>query len=358
MTGIAVKDLCITFGRLAIVNNISFQVSSGESLVLFGASGSGKTSILRAIAGLDPAATGSVVVGGWDVSEVGPEGRQVGMAFQNFALYPHMTAWENVASPLRARGMAREEIDRRVAAIAGLLRIDHVLTHQPRALSNGQKQRTALARALVGEPSVLLLDDPLRNVDAKLRYEMRQELPRLLRAADVASIYVTQDYREAMALGDRVAVLSDGVIVQCDTPDRIYEHPVSVTVASLFGDPPINILPVEAAGSDSTACGFKLPAHLVRDHRDRELVCGLRPHLFGVSASPNAESVPATILTATPMHERTVYLLRLEGGKEILISIADQDQRFEGDVHLTCDVGQALVFDAASDLLVESGYER
>src|SRR5271165_6622629 len=211
--GLQVRDLRAAFGRNVLLRGIDLEVAPGETLVLFGPSGVGKTVLLRAIAGLEPAASAAVAVGGRDVSALGPDARQVGMAFQNFALYPHMDAAANIASPLRARGVPAAEAGAKVAAVATLLRISHVLDHAPRALSNGQKQRTALARALVGEPRVLLLDDPLRNVDAKLRYEMRLELPRLLRRAGAATIYVTQDYREAMALGDRVAVLLDGRLV-------------------------------------------------------------------------------------------------------------------------------------------------
>ncbi len=205
----------------------------------------------------------------------------MGVAFQNFALYPHMPAYENIASPLHARRLPAAEIKARVERIAALLKISHVLGQPPRALSNGQKQRTALARALVGEPKILLMDDPLRNVDAKLRYEMRMELPWLLRRSSAASIYVTQDYREAMALGDRVAVLIEGRIMQTDHPEQVYDAPASTAVARLFGDPPLNLAPCRPhAGNDGVrvrALGLDIGLPIDPALAGRDSLLGLRP---------------------------------------------------------------------------------
>ncbi len=300
---LALRDLRAGFGKTIVLDGVSLDVAAGETLVLFGPSGAGKTVLLRAIAGLMPGATGSVVIAGQDAAGLPPERRGLGMAFQNFALYPHMPARENIASPLQARGMKPAEIDAKVERVATLLRIGHVLGHAPRELSNGQKQRTALARALVGEPRVLLLDDPLRNVDAKLRYEMRLELPRLLRRAGAATIYVTQDYREAMALGDRVAVLIDGRLVQDAAPEEVYDAPATTDVARLFGDPPMNLLPAQAAergdGFTLSAAGWRLgfagPAPAAP-------VLGIRPEFVQVLDRPAPGAVPAEIVAVTPLH--------------------------------------------------------
>ena len=201
--------------------------------------------LLRLIAGMMEPDAGDIAIDGQSIVDVNPEHRDVGMAFQNYALYPHMTAFENIASPLRARDVTQAEIAARVNETARMLRIDHVLDHLPKALSQGQKQRTALARSLVGRPGVVLLDDPLRNVDAKIRYEMRFELPRVLRRYESTVVYVTQDYKEAMALGDRVAVLVDGAFRQVAAPHEVYDLPGTTRIARLFGDPPINLLPVQ-----------------------------------------------------------------------------------------------------------------
>jgi len=221
-----------SFRKEEVLNGVSLGVERGETVVVFGTSGAGKTVLLRLIAGMYEPDEGDIRIGDESVVGVGPEARDIGMAFQNFALYPHLPAFENIASPLRARRRPEDEIRSRVHTIAGLLRIDHVLHHLPRALSNGQKQRTALARSLVSGPSVLLLDDPLRNVDAKLRYEMRLELPRVLREFEATAIYVTQDYKEAMALGDRIAVLIDGRFAQVAPPAAIYREPAPTATVS------------------------------------------------------------------------------------------------------------------------------
>ena len=357
MTGLVLRDLHVTFGKQPLLRGIDLAVAPGETLVLFGPSGCGKTVLLRAIAGLEPAAQCEVLIDGRDVTALGPERRSLGMAFQNFALYPHMSARENIASPLAARQIAGPEATARVDAVANLLRISHVLGHAPRALSNGQKQRTALARALVGNPLVLLLDDPLRNVDAKLRYEMRLELPRLLRRTGPATIYVSQDYREAMALGDRVAILLDGRIAQIATPEAIYDTPATVQVARLFGDPPINLLAcrpvargngvlVQAAGFELTMAGLAVGG---------ECLLGIRPEALTVSSEPRPGAGPAEVVAVTPLHERLVLLLRTPAQEEIVASVIGAAPAPGSVVHLSADPAHALLFDAASGRRLQPG---
>src|SRR6266702_4014976 len=209
MARLEIKSVGKTFGPVRPANGLSLAVEPGEIVAVFGPSGSGKTVLLRMIAGMFEPDEGDILVGGRSIVGAAAEHRGIGMAFQNFALFPHMTARDNIASGLGAKAGA-PDASTRVQAISRLLKIEHVLGHAPRELSNGQQQRTALARALIGNPDVLLLDDPLRNVDAKLRYEMRLELPSLLRQGAAAVLYVTQDYREAMAIADRIAVLVNG----------------------------------------------------------------------------------------------------------------------------------------------------
>ena len=350
--GLSVRALQVTFGRNHLLRGIDLDVAQGETLVLFGPSGVGKTVLLRAVAGLEPAARGQIVIDGRDVSSRGPDARGLGMAFQNFALYPHMSARDNIASPLVARGVARDERERRVGAVADMLRIGHVLGHAPKELSNGQKQRTALARALVGEPRVLLLDDPLRNVDAKLRYEMRLELPRLLRNAGAATLYVTQDYREAMALGDRVAILLDGAIAQLASPEDIFDRPASRDVARLFGDPPINLLacrPAEGPGGvQVAAAGLRLAVSAGRGAIGRDCLLGLRPDAIAVHAQARPGAAPAELVATTPLHERLVVLLRAAGGEEVVASVLGAVPAPGSQVWITADAAQAALFDAAS----------
>lgn len=354
--GLSIEAMSTGFGKVAVLHEVSLAVAPGETLVLFGPSGAGKTVLLRAVAGLDPNARGRVVIGGRDVSALGPERRGIGVAFQNFALYPHMSARENIQSPLEARRLPPAEIAGKVTAIARLLKIEHVLAQQPRALSNGQKQRTALARALVGAPRVLLMDDPLRNVDAKLRYEMRMELPRLLRQAGAAAIYVTQDYREAMALGDRIAVLIGGRILQLDTPEQVYAAPASVAVARLFGDPPLNLLPCQpqAAGDGLSVpvLGLDLRLGAAPGVAGRAALLGLRPESLAISRTAAPGAVAATLAAVTPLHGKAVLLLRTAAGEEIFASMVGTPPETGSTVWFRPDAATALLYDAESGLLV------
>jgi multiple sugar transport system ATP-binding protein len=352
MSGLEIRALRVQFGRNELLRGIDLSVAPGETLVLFGPSGVGKTVLLRAVAGLEPAARAHIAIDGRDVSTLGPEARGLGMAFQNFALYPHMSARENIASPLEARKLPAAEVASRVGEVADLLRISHVLSHAPKELSNGQKQRTALARALVGRPPVLLLDDPLRNVDAKLRYEMRLELPRLLRSAGAATIYVSQDYREAMGLGDRVAILLDGRIAQLAPPEDIYDTPNSVKVARLFGDPPINLLPCRLAEIGGvphvSAAGWQLRLPTNHAATDRACLLGIRPEAIGLFDAERPGSARAQIVAITPLHERLVVLMHAAGGEEVVASVLGAAPSPGSTVWLGVDMSNALLFDAES----------
>jgi len=251
-----------------VLDDVSFSVNPAETLVLFGPSGAGKTVLLRIIAGVVEADSGKVQMDDEDVTELEAENRGVGMAFQNFALFPHMNAFDNIASALTAGNNSPETIEKAVNSVASLLKIDHVLHHMPRELSNGQKQRTALARALAGAPPLLLLDDPLRNVDAKLRFEMRLELPVLLNQQGATVVYVTQDYKEAMALGDRIAVLEAGKIMQIGSPEDIYLRPNTIEISRLFGDPVINLIDVTTQPSRyKSRSGYTTGEHWFRTRR-------------------------------------------------------------------------------------------
>jgi multiple sugar transport system ATP-binding protein len=243
----------------------------------------------------------------------------------------------------------------KVEKVAALLKIEHVLGHAPRELSNGQKQRTALARALVAEPKILLLDDPLRNVDAKLRYEMRLELPSLLKASGSTVLYVTQDYKEAMALGDRIAVLSDRDFAQIARPAEIYGRPATINVASLFGDPTINLIPVEpltsSAGPKIGIGGAALSLPPGYGHMaGKACVLGLRAENIVVEDMATPESVPVEVVAVTPLNERTLLLLRTDDGREILASEAGTNEapRRHGPAFARFDAEAVLLFDPAS----------
>lgn len=355
---IKVDQLTKRFKDEVVLDDVSFDVAEGETLVLFGPSGAGKTVLLRCIAGaVDPEA-GAISIGGTDMTEMPPESRGVGMAFQNFALFPHMTAFDNIASPLVAKRSTSEKIKDGVESVAKLLKIDHVLSHAPRALSNGQKQRTALARALAAEPKVLLLDDPLRNVDAKLRFEMRLELPRLLADQGATVVYVTQDYKEAMALGDRIAVLDGGKINQIDTPDAIYHRPANVTIARHFGDPAINLLDVvpekDGAGVFVGVAGQRIPLPSGFEGMvGTACVLGCRPEALHFDET--GEGIKVTIEAETPLNEKTVTLAVTADHQELLISRpAGVDAPRSGEARLQADAGHLMLFDRATGARIDT----
>jgi multiple sugar transport system ATP-binding protein len=354
MASLELRNVVKRFKSQTVVDGLSLTVADGETLVLFGPSGAGKTVLLRLVAGVIDPDEGKILIGDEDMTEVDAEFRGVGMAFQNFALFPHMSAFDNIATPLEARKQSASAIKSGVESVANLLKIGHVLTHKPRALSNGQKQRTALARALAGSPPVLLLDDPLRNVDAKLRFEMRLELPRLLADRGATVIYVTQDYKEAMALGDRIAVMAAGRIVQIGSPEEIYLAPATIEIASLFGDPTINLLDV-TPGRD--ARGIHVALSNVQVQLDgpfesavgRDCVLGLRPEALSFVGADVPGAIPVEVEAETPLNEKTVTLVRTVRGREILVSRpAGTPGPASGTAHVAVSQKSALLFDRAS----------
>lgn len=342
------------------VDDLSLAVEAGEIVAVFGPSGAGKTVLLRLVAGIEEPDAGAVWIGGRDVTTDSPEARGVGMAFQNFALFPHMSAYDNVASGLTATGATAEAIRPRVDAVARMFKIGHVMGHRPKELSNGQKQRTALARALVAGPKILLLDDPLRNVDAKLRYEMRLELPSLLRRSGSAVLYVTQDYREAMALADRIAVMIRGHIIQMDAPEVVYDRPATVDIARLFGDPTINLTTVEPAadrgGTAVTLANTRVPLGPGFEAAiGHACTLGLRPQDLWLEEEPGAGAVPVDLLASTPLNERQVVLVKTLDGQEMLVSSIEPPLggRTSGRAYLEFEPGAALLFDGATGARIE-----
>src|SRR5262245_518298 len=350
------------FGAALLADRLSLAVEPGEIVAVFGPSGSGKTVLLRMIAGMFEPDEGDILIGGRSVLGAPPERRGIGMAFQNFALFPHMTARQNIASGLRGKAA---DVAARVEAISRLLKIEHVLGHTPRELSNGQKQRTALARALIGSPDVLLLDDPLRNVDAKLRYEMRLELPNLLRRSSASVLYVTQDYREAMAIADRIAVLIDGRLEQIAPPENIYARPASVAVAWLFGDPSINLAEVTpSAGHGALSAAIAgARVHLGPAGAEPPMQpcwLGVRPEDLRISLSAAEDAIPGRILAVTPIHEKAVFLLRLTDGTEWLASLPSDAPyaASEESVFVRLAPEAALLFDRATGLRIALSHRR
>jgi multiple sugar transport system ATP-binding protein len=254
MAGISLKSLTKVFGDGTIaVKDVNLEIDSGEFVVFVGPSGCGKSTLLRMIAGLEPISGGEVTIGGKVVNDIAPRDRNIAMVFQNYALYPHMTARQNIGFALEQRRLAKAEIDRRVNEAARILDLTNLLDRKPKQLSGGQRQRVAMGRAIVREPDVFLLDEPLSNLDAKFRVQMRAELGRLHARLGVTTIHVTHDQIEAMTLGNRVAVFSHGALQQYDTPHALYNHPVNVFVAGFIGSPAMNFIEAESSGSGDSA---------------------------------------------------------------------------------------------------------
>jgi multiple sugar transport system ATP-binding protein len=301
------------------VNDVSLEIADGEFMIFVGPSGCGKTTALRMVAGLEDVTEGRISIGGTVVNDLEPKERDVAMVFQNYALYPHMRVRDNIAFPLKMQKLSKAEIDERVAEAGRLLGIEELLHRKPRELSGGQRQRVAMGRAIVRHPQAFLMDEPLSNLDAKLRVQMRAELVKLHRRLGVTTLYVTHDQTEAMTLGQRVAVLRQGVVQQVDAPQRLYYSPANTFVASFIGSPPMNFAEGELRGAE-LALGnrsFPLPER-VRSRLqavDGPVLVGLRPeHFLDASLDANGQAtLPAEVEVTEQLGPETYAYFRVEG---------------------------------------------
>jgi multiple sugar transport system ATP-binding protein len=285
-------------GSITAVEDVSLQIADGEFMVLVGPSGCGKSTLLRMIAGLEEVTQGRISIGGTDVTEFAPRRRDIAMVFQSYALYPHMSVRKNIGYGLKVRRTPKDEARRRVEEVAKLLGLEELLERKPAQLSGGQRQRVAMGRAIVREPKAFLMDEPLSNLDAKLRVEMRASLAQLHARLGVTTVYVTHDQTEAMTLGQRVAVLDGGRVLQVDTPQRLYEHPTNVFVAAFIGTPAMNLVEGAIDGDEVAFGGFRVPLDPVRRPRggSRPVVVGVRPEAFDAVAFAAPEATRFTIV--------------------------------------------------------------
>ena len=345
---LSLRRLRKSFGPVEVVPGIDLDVAEHEFVVLVGPSGCGKTTILRMIAGLEEPSGGDVVIDGAVVTEREPKDRDIAMVFQDYALYPHMTVAENMGFALRYRRVKRAEIRRRVAEVARMLEIEALLERTPRQLSGGQRQRVAMGRAIVRDPKLFLFDEPLSNLDAKLRVQMRTELKKLRLVVPTTTVYVTHDQVEAMTLADRIVILNHGRIEQIGPPEEVYETPASVFVAGFIGAPAMNLLPARLEGGLlALADGTLLPC---RHNGAGEVWCGVRPEDFRwvpPDAAPNGAHLRGAALTVEPLGPDTLVTMQAAGA-EIACRLPPRSVRRAGEtVTVTLDPERLHLFDRA-----------
>jgi sn-glycerol 3-phosphate transport system ATP-binding protein len=314
MATLQLEGLRKSFGATAILQGVDLSLADGEMLVIVGASGCGKSTLLRLVAGLETASSGRILLDGRDITALDPAARDIAMVFQNYALYPHMTVAENMAYALRIRGLDRAAIRARVQQTADMLGIGKLLARRPRELSGGQRQRVAMGRAIVREPKLFLFDEPLSNLDASLRVQMRAEIKTLQRRLGVTSLYVTHDQVEAMTLGDRLLVLHQGVPVQFAPPMEVFERPATAYVAGFIGAPAMNFLPATVAGNVARLAGgaaVPLPPGVP----ERPLTLGIRPEHVVLEEG----GIPVQVALVEPLGSETLVHGRLADGTGLLI---------------------------------------
>jgi len=360
LAGVRLKNLTKRFGDVVAVSDVSLEVEDKGFLVLLGPSGCGKTTTLRCVAGLETPDTGEIYIGDTLVNELPPKDRDVAMVFQSYALYPHMKVFDNIAFPLKMRKVPKSEIEERVKRVAELLKITHLLNRKPKQLSGGEAQRTALGRAIVRDPRVFLMDEPLSNLDAKLRIYMRAELKRLQKDLGVTTVYVTHDQVEAMTMAERIAIMNYGVLQQLATPDKVYDNPQSLFVAGFIGSPPMNFIDctfMEKSGECFIDAGvFTLPipdaiGHAVKQQAtSSKLILGVRPEdiLVHKKRVPEA-NVEGEVYVLEPLGSEIV--LDLKVGENLIKVKTPPDFRVNtGDrVWLSFDTNRIHAFDKKTE---------
>jgi multiple sugar transport system ATP-binding protein len=364
MAGVTLKNLTKVFKDVIAVNDLNLDIRDREFMVLVGPSGCGKTTALRMIAGLEEASDGEIFIGDRLVNDVSPKDRDIAMVFQNYALYPHMSVFDNMAFGLKLRKVPRAEIQRRVSETGKMLGLEALLHRKPKQLSGGQRQRVALGRAIVREPSVFLMDEPLSNLDAKLRVQTRAELIKLHRRLGITTVYVTHDQVEAMTMGDRIAVMSDGLLQQVDTPLNLYHHPANKFVAGFIGSPAMNFAEakIERSGADVwLQFDGKLRLRLPEDKAKRlegvngpSVTFGIRPEdifdktLSGIPAAPGNSAVG--IVEVTELMGDRAYLELSFGSFSWIANVESETVAVdEKPLDVVFDMEKSHAFDPQTD---------
>jgi ABC-type sugar transport system ATPase subunit len=352
MAGIRLDGVTKRYGSVVAVDAVDLDVRDHELLALLGPSGCGKSTVLRLIAGLEEPTAGSIFIGDRLVNDESPKDRDVAMVFQNYALYPHMSVFDNIAFGIRRRGIRGKELRAVVASTAGLLGIDQLLARKPAQLSGGQRQRVALARAIVRRPAAFLMDEPLSNLDAKLRAQTRRELAKLHEDLQTTTIYVTHDQTEAMTLGERVAIIAGGRLQQVDRPQEVYDQPANLFVAQFIGSPPMNIVPLVRAdgalrvsGTDASPPPTALPAGA-----SDNTVMGFRPEALKIGCPPRAGVFSFSAVPEATEHLGAQLNVECRLGDSSLVAVVASHEPVQigASIPFWCDAGALHFFDSVS----------
>jgi multiple sugar transport system ATP-binding protein len=358
MAEVILEEVMKTYGEVVAVDRVSLRVDDGEFVALVGPSGCGKTTTLNLVAGLIELTDGNIYIGNRLINDLDPKDRDIAMVFQNYALYPNKSIYANLEFPLKMRGVPKRDRDKRIRETADLLGIGPLLNRRPRELSGGQQQRVALGRALVRQPKAFLMDEPLSNLDAKLRVQMRAELKRFHQELGATVVYVTHDQMEAVTMADRIAVMNGGVLQQYASPDEIYNHPVNTFVAGFIGSPSMNLLAGtllvdNGATAIQGAAGWRHPLSPANARRaaattDGRLVLGVRHNHVALHREARADALPAKIYTVEPTGDLTYVHVRL--GEQVLVASAPADFRaaFDEPIWLAFDQTHLHLFDATT----------
>jgi multiple sugar transport system ATP-binding protein len=349
MAPVGIRDVRKAFGSTEIIHGVSVDIADGEFVILVGPSGCGKSTLLRMIAGLERISGGEIRIGDRVVNDVPPKERDIAMVFQNYALYPHMTVADNMAFSMKLRRAPKSEIEARVKRAAEILGLMPLLDRYPRQLSGGQRQRVAMGRAIVRDPQVFLFDEPLSNLDAKLRVAMRTEIKELHQRLKTTTVYVTHDQIEAMTMADKIVVMNEGRIEQIGAPLELYDRPANLFVAGFIGSPAMNFMKGKLAVNGSTAVqsesGLALPvATAPADSNGRPVVYGIRPEHLHIAD----EGLPAEVIVVEPTGSETQVFAKV-GGQEIVAVMRERVNIGPGDlIHLRPDARAVHLFDAPS----------
>jgi len=351
MADILIQNAGKAFGELKVLKDISIDIKDGEFLVLVGPSGCGKSTLLRMVAGLESFSSGGLSIGGRNVTDLPPKDRDIAMVFQNYALYPHMTVERNMGFSLEISKVDKQTRKQQVDKAAGILGLEHLLQRYPRQLSGGQRQRVAMGRAIVRDPAVFLFDEPLSNLDAQLRVEMRSEIKRLHQRLGATIIYVTHDQVEAMTMADRIALMNKGAVEQLGSPLELYDRPANAFVARFIGSPPMNLIAGRLRKNDGRATfitenGDSLPLDMAAapDAAEKELLLGVRPEYFLLTE----QGLPVTVTLVEPLGSETQLLCQY-GDAAMTVLLRDRVSVRQGDrIHLAPEPGRPLLFDSST----------